>query len=185
MIKPRLGASLIIFISAYAPLAFLFAIRDFDTQLRWFAHPRFVFGSLTMAAFSVLLLLLVFRKLQGQFTATMTRVEIRSNDLMNYSIPYLISFFSVDFGKPQDILAFLLFMALLFVLTVKTHSIFINPVLAIWGYGLFAIEFEESGKAKSGIFLAKDTVKAGASYRVERLSQFLYLVTGTVEDKPV
>jgi hypothetical protein len=75
----------------------------------------------------------------------------------------------------------MLFMALLFFLTVKTQSIFINPVLAMRGYGLFAVEFEESGKAKSGVFLAKDVVKAGASCRVERLSQFLYLVT-TIED---
>lgn len=179
--KPRLGASLIIFISAYAPLALLFAIRDFNIQAHWFTHSRFVAGALAGATISVLMLLAIFARLQGQFTATITKVEMRSNDLMNYSIPYLISFFSVDFGKAQDVLTFGLFMALLFVLTVKTQSIFINPVLAMRGYGLFAVEFEESGKAKSGIVVAKDTIKAGVSCRVERLSQFLYLVTSVEE----
>jgi hypothetical protein len=180
--KPRLWASFTIFVSAYAPLALLFGVRDFDEQAKWFKHPSLVFGGLAFAVVSVVLLLWVFAKLQGQFTVRVTKLELRSNDLMNYSIPYVISFFSVDFGKWQDASAFGLFMALLFVLTLKTQSLFINPVLAVTGYGLFDVEFEESGKGKSGIFLTKLELKPGTTYRLERLSQFLFIATAKVEE---
>src|SRR5216110_3258827 len=107
--KPRLWASFIIFVSAYAPLAMLFAIRDFDDAAKRFKHPQFVIGSLVVAVTSVVLLLWVFKKIQGQFIVKVSKVELRSSDLMNYSIPYVISFFSVDFGKWQDLSAFVLF----------------------------------------------------------------------------
>src|SRR5258707_12984776 len=126
--KPRLWLSLVIFVSAYAPLALLFAIRDFDGQKKSFGHPPFVWASLGIAAGSIILPLFTMRSVRGQFTAKINRVSLRSNDLLNYSIPYLIAFFSVDFGKWQDVAALTLFMALLFLLSLKTQSIFINPV---------------------------------------------------------
>jgi hypothetical protein len=174
--KPRLWLSLIIFLSAYAPLALLFAIRDFNTDTKWFGHPPFVYISLVVALLSVLLLFITMSFVTGQFLVKVNRISLRSSDLVNYSIPYLISFFSVDFGKIQDVLALLLFMVLLFLLTLKTQSIFINPVLAFRAWGLYEVEFEESGKSKTGVFLSKIELKPGARYQMDRISQFLYVV---------
>ena len=181
--KPRIWASLIIFVSAYAPLSLLFAVRDFDDQAKgFFKHAPIVCAGVILAVASLVLMSCIFRSLHGQFTAKVTKVELRSNDLMTYSIPYLISFFSVDFGKSQDVAALALFMGLLFVLTLKTQSLFINPILAVGGYGLFNVEFEESGKTKSGIFLSKLDFKPDARYRMERLSQFLFIATSKAEE---
>src|SRR5207247_3324353 len=108
--KPRLWASFVIFVSAYAPLALLFTVRDFDDATKRFKHLPFVVGGLALAIGSVVLLLWIFSQFRGQFSVNVNKVELRSNDLMNYSIPYVVSFFSVDFGKWQDVLAFGLFM---------------------------------------------------------------------------
>jgi hypothetical protein len=175
--KPRLWLSFVIFVSAYAPLAILFAIRDFCTQSKWFNHPTFVYASLVAAATSAVLLLFTMRSVRGQFPVKVNRVSLRSNDLVNYSIPYLITFFSVDFGKWQDVAALGFFLALLFLLTLKTQSIFINPVLALRGWGLYEVEFEESGNDKTGIFMAQVEIKPAGRYQMERISQFLYVVT--------
>ncbi len=174
--KPRLWLSLVIFLSAYAPLSALFAIRDYSIDHRWFNHPKFVFVSLAVAAISVILLFKTMSFVTGQYLVKVNRISLRSNDLVNYSIPYLISFFGVDFGKVQDVLALLLFMVLLFLLTLKTQSIFINPVLAFRAWGLYEVEFEESGKAKTGVFLSRVELKPGARYQMDRISQFLYVV---------
>ena len=179
--KPRLWLALIIFLSAYAPLALLFAIRDFSTDTKGFDHPTFVYVSLSVGFLSVALLFKTMSFLAGQFLVKVNRISLRSSDLVNYSIPYLISFFSVDFGELQDVLALLLFMTLLFLLTLKTQSIFINPVLAFRGWGLYEVEFEESGKTKTGVFLSKIELKPGARYEMDRISQFLYAV---VKDHP-
>lgn len=177
--NPRLWLALIIFLSAYAPLALLFAIRDFDIDIKWFSHPRFVCVSFAVAFVSVLFLFKAMSSVKGQFPVTVSRVSLRSSDLMNYSIPYLISFVSVDFGKVQDVLALLLFMTLLFLLTLKTQSIFINPVLAFQGWGLYEVEFEESGQIKAGVFLSKIELKPGGRYEMDRISQFLYAAVNT------
>lgn len=173
--KPRILISFIIFLSAYAPLSLLFAVRDFDSKARWFHHPRFVVGVLSTAVVSLLLLLFAMARLKGQFPITVNRVALRSNDLINYAIPYLISFFGVDFGKWQDVAALGMFLLLLFVLSYKTQSIFINPALALFGYGLYEVDFTEGTKQKSGVFLAKGDLIPSSTYKMQRLSRFLYI----------
>jgi hypothetical protein len=180
--KPRFWLSVAIFVSAYAPLALLFAIRDFDSQKKWFGHPPFVWASLGTALVSVILLFFTMRSVRGQFAVKINKVSLRSNDLLNYSIPYLISFFSVDFGKPQDLGALALFMSLLFFLSLKTQSIFINPVLALRGWGLYEVEFEESGNLKNGVFLAKIELQPTCRFKMDRISQFLYVATAKIEE---
>jgi hypothetical protein len=173
--KPRVGISFIIFLSAYAPLSLLFAVRDFDSESGWFHHPRFVLGVLSTSVVSLLFLLFAMARLKGQFPITVNRVASRSNDLINYAIPYLISFFGVDFGKWQDVAALGMFLLLLFVLSYKTQSIFINPALALFGYGLYEVDFTEGTKQKSGVFLAKGDLIPSSTYKMERLSRFLYI----------
>jgi hypothetical protein len=125
--KPRVVISFVIFLSAYAPLSLLFAVRDFDSKAGWFAHPRFVLAVIAAAVVSLALLWFSMSRLKGQFPITVNRVALRSNDLIDYTIPYLISFFGVDFGKWQDLSALGIFLLLLFVLSYKTQSLFINP----------------------------------------------------------
>jgi len=173
--KPRIVISFIIFLSAYAPLALLFALRDFDSDARWFHHPRFVLCVVITASLSLLCLWLAISTVKGQFPITVNRVALRSNDLIDYTIPYLVSFFGVDFGKWQDVSALGMFIMLLFLLSVTTQSIFINPALALFGYGLYEVDFTEGTKQKNGVFLAKGELFPGAEYKMERLSRFLYI----------
>lgn len=173
--KPRVVISFIIFLSAYAPLSLLFAVRDFDSKAGWFAHPRFVLAVITAAVVSLVFLWFVMSRLKGQFLITVNRVALRSNDLIDYTIPYLISFFGVDFGKWQDLSALGMFLLLLFVLSYKTQSLFINPALALFGYGLYEVDFTEGAKQKTGVFLAKGDLIPGTDYNMERLSRFLYI----------
>lgn len=124
---------------------------------------------------SLLLLLFAMSRLKGQFPITVNRVALRSNDLIDYAIPYLISFFGVDFGKWQDTVALVMFIVLLFILSYKTQSIFINPALALFGYGLYEVDFTEGTKQKTGVFLAKGDLCPKSEYKMERISRFLYI----------
>ena len=100
----------------------------------------------------------------------------RSGDLINYSIPYLVTFVTVDkFFELSNLVPFVLFMALMFLLTLKTQSIFINPILAAMGYGLYDVQFKEGNAEKDGVFLIKGELSPKSNVRIIRLSQFLYL----------
>jgi hypothetical protein len=180
--KPRFLPSLLIFFSAYAPLALIVAAKDFDFKTYAFAHRTPALVVLEIACISVLMLCVVMRALPGQHPVTVTSVKSRAGDLINYSIPYLVAFVTVDkFFELSNFVSFMLFMALMFMLAWKTQSLFINPILAVIGYGLYDVEFEE-GPAdrpikREGVFLVKGEFSQSTTVRIMKLSQFLYLAT--------
>jgi hypothetical protein len=174
--KPRFWTSLLIFASAYAPLALIVTVKDFDFGTRGFAHQTGCIIAIGLALISVLALVVVMRAIPGQHPVTVKSVKGRASDLINYSIPYLVTFVTVDkFFELPNLLAFMVFMALLFVLTWKTQSLFINPVLAIMGYGLYDVQFQEGPHDRDGVLLGKGAFRAEQVVRVTKLSQFLYL----------
>ena len=179
--KLRWGPSIIIFLSSYAPLAILLTIKDFNLESRYFAHPMFSFGILALAALSVLLLFIVIKSIKGGFHIKIERVGNCSNELINYTIPYIVSFLGINLGSIQDIIAFSVFMSLLCILTIKTQSLFVNPILAILGYGLYDVQFKENEILKNGIFLSRQDLIVGELYKIKKESKFLYIVTGTVK----
>ena len=52
-----------------------------------------------------------------------------------------------------------------------------NPILAIWKYGLYNVQFEENGRLKHGIILTKKELVIDESVEIQKISRFLYLVT--------
>jgi hypothetical protein len=182
--KPRFWTSLLIFLSAYAPLALIVAAKDFEFDKLSFAHKVGSLIGIGLGAASILVLCIVMRALPGQHPITITEVKGRAGDLINYSIPYLVTFVTVDkFFELSNLIAFALFMALMFVLTWKTQSLFINPILALLGYGLYDVQFQEGANAREGIFLVKGEFFPKAAVRIVKLSQFLYLATKETSSK--
>jgi hypothetical protein len=176
--KPRLLPSFLIFLSAYAPLSVIVAAKDFDYEKHVFAHQRGCMIGLGIATGSVLLLLIIMRMYHGQHPVTVNSVKGRAGDLINYSIPYLVTFVTVDkFFELPNLVAFSLFMLLMFILTYKTQSLFINPILAVLSYGLYDVEFSDGSHERDGVFLVRGEFSAQSQVRIIQLSQFLYLGT--------
>ncbi len=169
--------SVCIFISAYSPLAVIFTIKDYDFNSRYFKHPNSLIAIWIIAIVTVLLLYLVIRNIKGGHRIKVKTVEERSNELVNYTIPYMISFYGFDLGKYTDILSFIAFMILMCIITINTQSIFMNPILAICRYGLYNVEFEENGRIKHGIILTKKELSIDETVEIQKISRFLYLVT--------
>ena len=109
---------------------------------------------------------------------TIDSVSIRSGELINYSIPYMISFFVMDLGSANLLLSFGFFMIIMYILTLKTHNIFINPILAIMGYNLYDVHYTRNGKEYEHFFLVKgERLKVNERCRIAEISEQLYLVT--------
>jgi hypothetical protein len=173
----RLFTSIVIFVSSYSPLAIILLIKDFNTATHWFDHPRTCVIALIVAVVSVLVLIIVVAMLRGGgFPVTVRRISNRSNELVNYTIPYMISFFAFNLGSWQDLASFGWFMALMCFLTIRTQSLFINPILAFMGFGLYDVEYEENAVSKQGIFLSRRELTIGQQCQIARVSYFLYFV---------
>jgi hypothetical protein len=178
-LKLRFFSSIVVFISAYSPLSIIFLIQDFDLAQRELEHPVLVLSILGIFAISCALMYFSVRcpKVSSP-PVKVVSVSNRSGELINYSIPYMISFFVLDLGNINLLLSFGFFMIIMYLLTLKTHNIFVNPVLACIGYNLYDVRYEKDGREHEDFFLVRgERLLKNERCRVLEISQQLYLVT--------
>ena len=177
--KLRFVSSLLIFMSAYSPLSIIFLIQDFDFAKKEVMHPEIVWPILGLSVLSCVLLWMAVRYLKGSSPPiTVKSVSNRSGELINYSIPYMISFFVMDLGNLKLLLSFGFFMFIMYWLTMKTHNIFINPVLAVMGYNIYDVHYERNGNECEDFFLVKGPrLRKNERCRIVEISEQLYVVT--------
>jgi hypothetical protein len=132
VMKLRFWGAVLVFISAYSPLSVIFVIQD----ARWvhktffFENPILTISCLAVSAISCVLLIATVKTVKtGTEPVRIIEVSRRSGELVNYSIPYMISFFVVDLGDVRTLISFGFFLVLMFWMTYRTHNVFINPIL--------------------------------------------------------
>lgn len=173
--KPRFWVTLLMFISSYSPLVVILAARDFNFKTMAWGSPLVVFPALGVAMTSCIMLWLVIHQFRGGELAKVVAVENRSVELLNYTIPYLISFLPLAIDKANEMAAFSLFMLLMFWLTYKTDNLYINPVLTFFGYGLYRLTVDISGSSYEVNVLARNLPKKEERLFLEKISPFLYI----------
>lgn len=183
--KPRLFTAILLFISAYSPLFVILAVKDFDFKITYnFKHPLSVYILLSLTILSIILLFISITIIKrGNMVVIIKSVKNRSVDLINYTIPYILSFFGFDLSKPEDVISLSIFLLILLLLTIKSKSVFLNPILALGGYGLYDIEYEFDGKVSSTIVISKHDLRKNNRFYIRSLTRFLYFVTEKVKDK--
>lgn len=177
--KLRFFSSLLIFLSAYSPLSIIFLIQDFDISAKEVIHPWVVWPIVGLSLLSCVLLWVAIGSLKSSSPPiTVASVSNRSGELINYSIPYMISFFVMDLGDIKMLLSFGFFMVIMYFLTMKTHNVFINPVLAVMGYNLYDVHYERDGNELEDFFLVKGgRLLSQERCRIAEVSEQLYVVT--------
>ena len=177
--KLRLLSSVLIFISAYSPLSVIFLIQDYDSKTKTLGHPAIVYSILGVSLLSCLLVWLAVRSVKSSSPPVeVVSVSNRSGELINYSIPYMISFFVMDLEDTSLLISFGFFMVVMYWLTLKTHNIFVNPILASLGYNLYDVKYSLDGREHEDFFLIKGSrLRKGEHCRLVELSEHLSLVT--------
>lgn len=106
-------------------------------------------------------------------------VKNRSSDLINYTIPYILSFFGFDLSKWGDVISLSIFLLIMMLLTIKSKSVFMNPILALKGYGLYDLDYKFNNKMYSVIVLSRHELRPEDICFIRSLTKFLYFVTLT------
>jgi hypothetical protein len=176
--KPKLLTAILLFINAYSPLLVILAVKDFDfNDTHHFKHPIVIYAMLGIAVLSVVLLFVTVAKMKrGNMCVTVKSVKNRSVDLINYTIPYIVSFFGFDLAKIEDSVSLGIFLLLMLLLTIKSKSVFMNPILLLAGYNLYDLEYEYDGKVCSTIVISKEEMYKGERFYIRSLTRFLYIV---------
>jgi hypothetical protein len=176
--KLRFIPALLAFLSAYFPLTLILAIKDYQWPGGGFLHP-WALGLICGLSFaSCLVLLAVIRRYEkGGVLVTLTKATNRSGDMFSYTIPYMLSFLNFRLDDPRMVLSLTVFMLMMFVLSYRTHSMFINPMLALLGYGLYDATFKNGKQERQGWLISRHALNIGSQCKMEIITPSLYVVS--------
>lgn len=154
----RIWSAFALYVASYLPLCLILFAQDLDFEAigmglcmpsAWrtlscrspLLNPAW---SLTAVALSCACLVLTLWTLRT--TRAAQRVEIKEvkhipADLINYVIPYVLSFTGIDFGSPSKLLGFAVFFLWIFWITYRSGQIIMNPMLAAFGWRLYEMKY--------------------------------------------
>lgn len=150
---------ILLFLSSYAPLLTILAVRHWEFQAA-------AVILLSLALLSVVWLLVFVRAAMelAPTTIEVSRASPRDGDVVSYIVSYLLPFLGIDFSKLEDVLSLVILFVVIALLYVHSNLIYVNPLLAGLGYHLIEIE-EVNGKIS--ILLSKRPyVRPGVRLRV-------------------
>jgi hypothetical protein len=122
------------FVSSYAILFAILAIRFRQPWLEWVCAGICVFGVATL-----LLFLHATKKIPPE-PMHLDRVSDRGAEVAGYVASYLLPFVTVSEPSPRDLAAYALFLIVVGVVYVRSDMIQINPLLYLLRYQVAAVE---------------------------------------------
>jgi hypothetical protein len=163
----RSWSATLVFASGYSPLAVIVAVLNFDLEKLAPRNPGMFYGVLAAALIAVILHIVVMNRLHGDYVVEITDVEDRSPELLNYSVPYIVSFASADLLADRNLsIAAGLFLALLCWMSIKTRVVLINPILIAFGYGLYGVVIKDGDSSISRLMICNSRPTSGQKIKV-------------------
>ena len=104
-LRLRLWASLLIFVSGYAPLLVILAVKDlqFVCSVPVPNHP-WLFGIfVSLAVLSSVMVLGAVKSIRSGLAVEVTKASNKSGEMFGYTIPYVLSFVRIDLGEWQTL----------------------------------------------------------------------------------
>ncbi|RBA33798.1 hypothetical protein DQ226_11615 [Dietzia maris] len=123
----------LMFVSSYAPLFIMLAIRFEDVWLR---------AGCALAAAVGLIALPTVMRLQEVGSPTehsVTDVEPAGSGASSYLAGYLLPFLTVSSPTAADLIAYGVFLVVAFLVHMRTELIQVNPTLFLYGWRIFSI----------------------------------------------
>lgn len=130
---PTVAVRTVLFVSAYAPLLFLFALLD-SLGRGW---PSMVCAAVGVT--SMIMLAAVWRVIRKQPRTRLQLVESRprENDVIGFFATYVVPFAAAQDASGNTRLALLLFLVIVAGLYLRADLFYVNPLLALAGWRVF------------------------------------------------
>jgi hypothetical protein len=155
-----------LFISSYAPLFAILAVR--------FRDPRLEVACAVVAAVAVaslLLLLRAARRIQPD-PHRIDRVADRGAEVAGYLATYLLPFVTVTEPSSRDIAGYVFFLVVVGIVYVQSDMVQINPLLYLLGYQVSAVTTSDGW---SGVLVSRGQPRPGSAVLASRLQNTLAL----------
>lgn len=160
----------LMFLSSYAPLLVLLAIRFDDCWL------RIVCVGLAILGFVGLFVLMRLQHQQPEYQGRYSLTEVRQagEGASSYLAGYLLPF--VTAGKPDalDIVAYVGFFLVAYVVATRTGIIQVNPTLFLFGYRIYSVT-DSVGSQRYLLSKSKGKITSGTTVLASRMSNDVLL----------
>ncbi|GER88042.1 hypothetical protein KDW_22040 [Dictyobacter vulcani] len=173
---PTSPVRVFLFLSSYFPLFLIFSVLWY--QKHFWLSLWVGIASLLSLLFSIVYFVYAYKTFSDT-TVKVTKVARKDEASMGYIASYLIPFvtFSIDNDKGQilipQVLALVVFLLVLLIVYVSSNMIYINPMLNMLGFHLYAIEIEGSSELEY-YYLARKRVVRGELITYIRLSDDIF-----------
>lgn len=152
----RLLPALVVFLGSYLPLAVILLAQNINYTILskgvcWplernvcelpLRNPLLSVGFLFTTLTCFILTLAILRLVKPAQEIVVIEAKYIPVDLMNYTLPYIVSFMSVDYGDAGKFAGFLVFLGWMFWITLRSGQIVLNPVLIALGWRLHEVRY--------------------------------------------
>lgn len=179
----RKTSAFALYIGSYLPLGLILLVQDLDLDVvkagfcrpsQWSAgcrspllHPLWSVGTVSIGIVCLLLTLWILRRIPTPHRVRILEAKHIPADLINYAVPYIVSFMGLDFASTTKLLGFSVFFLWIFWITYRSGQIFMNPLLIVFGWRLFEIKYGylQSDDLLVGRALSKDELEPNRTYR--------------------
>jgi hypothetical protein len=174
----RLPTAVIVFLGSYLPLSVILLAQDFDyaqfgAKACWpleFGHceiplqnPAFSLLMTMLTVICFLITVFALRLIKPKQAIEVVDAKYIPTDLMNYTLPYVVSFMSIDYQNIGKFVGFAVFLVWMFWISYRSGQIVLNPLLIALSWRLYEVgyHFAGSGTKHTGRALVKGHLSAG------------------------
>lgn len=166
----RILTAVVVFLGSYLPLSVILLAQDFDYDdlngsLCWtfwkvscrvpLKHPMFAIAILIVCAICFFATLIVLSVVKPRQEIVLLEARYIPTDLMNYTLPYVVSFMSIDYHDTSKFVGLLVFLAWMFWITYKSGQILLNPILIVFGWRLYELKYRYASDQSKQEFISR------------------------------
>ncbi len=174
----RLLTALVVFVGSYLPLAVILFSQNIDYRAltRGFCWPLkegicelplkdagYSVGLLVTTLICFGLTVVALALVRPTQDINVREAEYVPTDLMNYTLPYVVSFMGINYQETDKFVGFCVFLSWMFWITHKSGQVFLNPILIALGWRLYNVTYNFAGSAdvQKGRALVKGYLEPG------------------------
>jgi hypothetical protein len=188
----RLLTAVVVFLGSYLPLSVILLAQNFDfgaihRSLCWppehagcsipLRNPGFALIALIICLLCFFVTLFVLASVKPKQEIVLVEAKYIPTDLMNYTLPYVVSFMSIDYQDMSKFVGLVIFLAWMFWITYKAGQILLNPLLIVFGWRMYELKYHFASDKQERISraLSRGLIDAGETHRHTNITDILMI----------
>lgn len=189
--KLRVYFSLLIFVGSYFPLSIILLAQDFKYDLLStnicnpiaracdipFSNPIYSIPIFLVCGACLIIAIANLSSGRQKRRLLVREAKHEPAELINYSLPYVVSFMSIGYDETGKFVGLLVFLGWMFWLSHMSGQTILNPALIAFGWRFHRISYSFHGSKEiySGIALSNHPLSVGDAVRYGKMDDVFIL----------